>query len=185
MRTRLSIYDRLRMDHDVVHDLLDRLVASTDGDEWRLLIDEINATLIPHSRAEEAVFYNSIHELDHATRLVMHTYAEHARAETDLRFLQTMKSVDTRWLMLARKIRSDLLQHVAEEEGKVFPAAMRLLGDEEAVLIGRAFDRLKRGIKDDWFTQASIDLAAHLMPPRLVASFRRVFPEAQQLSKAA
>jgi hemerythrin superfamily protein len=169
----MNIYEALRSDHKKVHHLLDQLVASSEKDttKWKHLVDKIRDELIPHSRAEEAVFYNAIREKDPS--IILHAYGEHAMAETELRTLQAMKSIDVNWTALAKKLREDLLHHVKEEESKVFAAAKKIFTDEEALMVGKAFAQLKPAIKEQSLAGTTLDLIENLLPRRFAAGFRK------------
>ena len=77
----MQIYDALMKDHRKVEGLLANLVTIKDGDFKRRdeLVQKIRDELIPHARAEEAVFYNSIRAVDTAKDLVWHGYPPDAR----------------------------------------------------------------------------------------------------------
>jgi hemerythrin superfamily protein len=171
----MKIYAALKRDHEKLETLLDKLVESSEtGDpKWRALVDKIRNELIPHSRAEEAVFYNAIREFEHAKGLVAHSYGEHAMAEAELRTLQAMETIDANWTTLAKKLRTDLLHHVEEEEGKIFAAAKMIFSDEEADKIGDAFEQLKPYVQEQSIAGTTLDLIINLLPQRLVTGFRK------------
>jgi hemerythrin superfamily protein len=164
----MNIYSALKKDHQKIETLLNRLVDSSEQgtDEWKGLVKEIRDELIPHSRAEEALFYNPIRETEHGSGLIAHSYTEHAVAETELRTLQAMEAINANWTALAKKLRHDLLHHVEEEEGKVFGAAKLVFSDEEAEQIGESFEQLKPMVKEQSFAETSMDLVKNLLPKR-------------------
>jgi hemerythrin superfamily protein len=176
----MDIYEALRADHRKVESLLDRLTqASQSGnDEWKTLIEQIRDDLVPHSRAEEAVFYNALREMEASKSEVTHSYLEHTMAETELRTILAMKAIDTNWKSAIEKFSNDVRHHVAEEESRVFTAARQVFSDEEARQIGEAFERLKPHFAKDSesMIKSNIDLVANLLPRRLVSSFRKNFP---------
>ncbi len=173
----MTIYELLKKDHKKVEALLDKLVrwSAADNDGWKEVVDQIRDELIPHARAEEAVFYNALREADAATGEVLHGYGEHAMAETELRTLQAMKAIDVNWTALAKKLREDILHHVEEEEGKIFKAAQKVLSDEEATMIGKAFTELKPSIKKQGLVGTTLDMVANMLPPRLTAGIKKQF----------
>lgn len=131
--------------------------------------------MIAHAHAEEAVFYNALREADESKGLVMHSYGEHAMAETEMRTLGAAKLVDANWTSLVEKLSKDLRHHIQEEETKVFDAARKVFSDEEATQIAAAFERMKvETMKDgDSMVASTIDLIANLLPPRLTNAFRK------------
>lgn len=173
----MNIYEALANDHRRFEQLLDRLVeASKAGDDsWKSILDELRRGVIAHAHAEEAVFYNALREADESKGLVMHSYAEHAMAETEMRALGAAKLVDANWTSMVEKLSKDLRHHIQAEESKVFDAGRKVFSQEEAQQIGAAFERLKvETAKDgDSMVASTIDLIANLLPPRLTATFRK------------
>jgi hemerythrin superfamily protein len=173
----MKIYVALKKDHQKLTELLDRLVICSEGGDpqWRRVVGQIRDELIPHSRAEEALFYNAIRDTEHGRKVVAHSYAEHMMAETELRALEAMQYIDANWTGLAKKLRRDLMHHVEQEEKEVFAAARMIFSDEEADQIGEAFLQLKSYVKGQGITGQTLDLITNLLPKRLVIGFRKHF----------
>jgi hemerythrin superfamily protein len=172
----MNIYAALKKDHAKVESLLNQLVLSSENgtNDWKTLITQIRDELIPHSRAEEALFYNPIRETEFGKGVIMHSYQEHAMAETDLRTLQAMKAINANWTALAKKLRSDLLHHVKEEESKVFAAGKLVFSESEAEDIAEAFEALKPQIKEQSFVGTSYDLMLNLLPEAIRGRIRSI-----------
>lgn len=170
----MQIYEALVKDHRKVQDLLNQLVNLNAGDEEirHELVDKIRDDLIPHSRAEEAVFYNSIRAINTAKDLVWHGYEEHMMAESLLRTLQVAEKIDAGWRQTAQKLKAALDHHIEEEEGKIIPVAQQLFTDEEAEIMAEAFEKMKPEIKEEGFMQTTLDMIANLLPARLAAPLR-------------
>jgi hemerythrin superfamily protein len=165
----MLIYDALKKDHETVKELLTQLVhlSDDDGRTRESLIQEIRDELIPHSRAEEAVFYNSLRLVDESKSLAMHGYKEHMEAETLLRSLQMMDKLNTSWRNTAIKLQEALLHHIEEEEGEVFAAGKRLFTTQEAEALADAFERIKPEVKQEGLFGTTLDMMKNWMPPRL------------------
>lgn len=170
----MQIYDALKNDHDKVKELLDELIALPDMDKSRRsrLISQIRDELIPHSRAEEAVFYNSIRTMKSDTAHVWHGYKEHLEAEALLRTLQSKDSLGGDWRSTAFKLKEALEHHIEEEETDLFFAARQVLSPQEAEQMGTAFKRMKPEIREEGLLGTTVDLIANMMPPRFTKSFR-------------
>ena len=170
----MQIYEALKKDHEELRSLLNELVSLSENDESRgsELIKQIRDELIPHARAEESVFYNSMRSLDAAKEIVMDGYKEHMEAETLLRSLQAMDKINADWTSTAKKLREDLEHHIKEEEGKIFNVAKQLFTDEEATMMCEAFEKLKPEVREEGFMQNTLDLIANVMPPRFASSIR-------------
>ncbi len=169
----MDIYQNLKKDHDEVKSLLAELTTLNDDDDYRhTLIERIASELVPHSRAEEAVFYNTIRASDADSGLVMHSFKEHMEAESLLRILQTKDKTKLDWKKTANKLKEALEHHIQEEESKVFSLAQNILTNQEAEQVGEAFLKLKGEIKGEGVLKSSLDIAINLLPPRLTNKVR-------------
>jgi hemerythrin superfamily protein len=173
----MNIYNALSADHRLFESQLDRLLAASKADDpqWKTVLDELRRSVIAHAHAEEAVFYNALRDSDASKKLVLHSYAEHATAETEIRALGGAKLIDANWTSMVAKLSKDLRHHIQQEESEVYAAARQAFSDEEADRIGAAFERMKiETAKDgDSMAASTLDLIVNLLPPRLTASFRK------------
>lgn len=171
----MDIYEALKRDHEQVKELLDELVALQNDDEYRyVLIDEIRNLLIPHSRAEESVFYNTLRAVNADKKIVFHGFQEHLEAETLLRTLQVMDKVNLEWKAVAEKLKEAVNHHIQEEESEIFAEAREAFTDEEAVAMCDAFEQLKPKIEQEGFVKNTVDMVINMMPPRLADKIRSI-----------
>ena len=170
----MLIYDALKTDHDKVKQLLNELVQldETGEDRRHQLITQIHDELIPHSRAEESVFYNSLRAIDSAKDIALHGFEEHMEAEALLRTLQAKDKIDADWKATAQKLKKAIEHHISEEEGRIFNVAQQLFTQEEAQMMAQAFEQLKPEVREEGFLRHTLDMVANLMPPRFAASIR-------------
>ncbi len=170
----MDIYQALKKDHDKLKTLLSELLTlneDTKSVRKHELIEKIRDELIPHSRAEEAVLYNSLRMLDSTKDLGMHGYTEHMAAETLLRSLQGMDVLHTSWKATAEKLTEALEHHIQEEETEMFSAAQSVFSEEEAVAMAQTFEAMKPEIKEEGLMKTTLDMVANMMPPRLAQTF--------------
>lgn len=171
----MEIYEYLKRDHNEMKVLLEELVSLREDDDYRyVLIEEIRNILVPHSRAEESVFYNTLRAVDADRTLVFHGFQEHLEAETLLRTLQVMDRMNLEWKATARKLQEALLHHVEEEETDIFDEARRAFTKEEAVSMGEAFLQLKPQIEKEGLFKNTMDMVINMMPPRLADKIRNL-----------
>lgn len=171
----MEIYEALKKDHEAIKDLLDELVALQPDDEYRyVVIEEIRNLLIPHSRAEESVFYNSLRAVNADKKIVFHGFQEHLEAETLLRTLQVMDKVNMDWKGVAEKLREAITHHVQEEETEIFDEAINAFTPEESIAMADAFEQLKPKIEQEGFVKNTVDMVINLMPPRLADRIRNI-----------
>ncbi len=169
----MQIYDALKRDHQKVKSLfIDLLKLDDDSEERHEIINQIRDELIPHARAEEAVFYNSLRALNAVKDVVRHSYKEHVEAETLLKTLQAKNKLDFDWKKTARSLKEALDHHIEEEEQRIFPVAQQVFSTEEAGQLGEAFEKMKPEIREQGFIGTTIDLIENLMPPRFSKAFR-------------
>jgi len=169
----MTIYQELENDHKKVIGLIDQLIAAEKSDPKvrEDLVEQIRDELIPHARAEEAVLYNCIRDIDGAKDVVGHAYQEHLEAESVFRGLQVTDAMNITWVNGAKKLKESLQHHIQEEEGKVFSAAKRLFTDDEAKAMGDVFTRMKPMVKQQSFAGHSFDMLVNMMPRRMREAF--------------
>lgn len=169
----MEIYEALKEDHVHLKGLLKDLIALEDDDDYRfILVEEIRNALVPHSRAEESVFYNSLRAVNADKKIVFHGYQEHLEAETLLRTLQVMDKMNRGWRPVAQKLLEALSHHIDEEESEIFAQARSVFTPEEAVVMAEAFTELKPKVMEEGFLKTSAEMVLNLMPARLADSIR-------------
>lgn len=169
----MQIYDILKQEHEEVKGLLNDLVALKKDDEYRfVLVEEIKSALLPHSRAEEATFYNTLRAVDADKSIVAHGFQEHVEAESLLRLLEIKDKANFDWQETAIKLRDALEHHITEEEGDIFSEARSMFSDDEAEAIGEAYLNLKPSFEGNGVVKSAVDLVVNMLPPRLADSIR-------------
>lgn len=169
----MNIYDALKADHLELKEVLNELVNLEQDDDYRMiLIEQIVSSLIPHSRAEESVFYNSIRAVSSDNSPVMHSYKEHLEAETLLRTLQVKDKANFDWKNTAIKLKKSLEHHIQEEENRIFVEARKYFSNEEADMMGEAFLKMKQRVAKEGFMKTSFDMVVNLMPPRFIEKLK-------------
>jgi len=170
----MLIYDALHRDHDNVKELLEMLTDCRPGDEAfaRNTVQKIRDELIPHSKAEESVFYNSLKSIPGTDEIVLHGYEEHMEAESTLSKLMDVKTIDDDWMKNARKLQQAVEHHIHEEETRIFNVARQLLTQDEAEMMSDAFQELKPQVREGSVVQTSLDMIAKMMPTRFAATLR-------------
>lgn len=169
----MNIYDALKKDHVEVLDLVDELIALKEDDDYRdILVKQISDALIPHSRAEESVFYNTLRAVNAPKKEVFHGFKEHMEAEALLKTLQAKEKLNMEWKSVANKLKDALTHHINEEESEIFSIAKEAFSDEEAEVMGEAFLELKPKVKDQSGLGKAADMVINLMPPRLASKIR-------------
>lgn len=171
----MDIYQALKNDHDELKEVLNELCSLRDDDDYRFtLIDQVRDLLVPHSRAEESVFYNTLRSINADSSLKGHSFAEHLAAENLLRSLQALDKMDSAWKGIAEKLRDALVKHIEHEETDVFAEARSVLSPQEADSITSAFQSLKAKVKEQGMMKNTLDMVVNMMPPRFVDKVRNL-----------
>lgn len=173
----MDIYEALKTDHVELKQLLSDLIELKDDDDYRfVLMEEIRNALVPHSRAEESVFYNTLRAVNGGKTLVFHGFQEHMEAEALLRTLQAMDKVNREWRPVAVKLLDVITHHIQKEETEVFAEARNAFSQDEAIAMAEAFRKLKPKVMEEGFLKNTADMVINFMPPRLADSIRNFDP---------
>ena len=172
----MHILKALKLDHDKVKELLNELVNlnDTDSQSRKDLVEDIRDELIPHSRVEESVFYNSLRVASPDSSEVMHGFKEHIEAETLLRALQVEDTLNAPWKATAVKLKEALEHHIQEEEEKIFAIARKVISDAESEELGKLYEQLKPQVKDENFLKTSFEMIVNLLPPKFSAGVKKL-----------
>jgi hypothetical protein len=170
----MQIYEVLQNDHNVLKGLLNQLVTlKKNSTTKKELIEKIRNELVPHSRAEEAIFYNSLRAVNSGKEVIKHSYEEHIEAEAMLTALNTKSEIDANWKKDALQLKEALEHHISEEEGRVFELAQQIFTAEEAEDFAVAFEAMKAEVKEQGFLGTTLDLFINLLPPRVANSINK------------
>jgi hemerythrin superfamily protein len=136
---RPEIYELLAREHEEIGELLHELVSAR-GKIAAELLTRVRLKLVPHSRAEAAVFYPRLLDDDRTAEKVRVSLAEHRQVDALLGELLAMSPRDDHWAARARVLADMVGRHVDEEEGELFPLARRVLDPQEAQRLGALFE---------------------------------------------
>ena len=173
----MDIYTELKKDHEELKELLEQLIALDKEDDYReVLVQEIEQALVPHSRAEESVFYNSIRALNPDNSELIDSLKEHLEAETLLKTLKVKKTANIDWKPTAIKIKDALEHHIQNEESRIFSVARKIFSEEDAKMLGTAFVEMKSKVSSEGMQKSTFDFVVNLMPPRFVDKIKALNP---------
>ena len=130
----------LKADHRAVKDLFDQFkTAETKREKGKLAAEAMTALKI-HTTIEEEMFYPVVRKAlnkalgkEEATDLMDEADEEHHVAKLLIAELGAMKTSDDHWEAKFTVMSENVLHHVKEEEGKMFPEARKLDIDFEAL----------------------------------------------------
>ena len=136
----MSIYQRIRADHDLHRKLLDTL-ASTSGDSgkrrevWEQFFYDVKA----HAAAEEETLYARLIATESGQSDARHSVHEHQELDHIMEKLHDMDMSSPGWLQNFKTLRHDYLHHIEEEEADIFSRARAELSDDDDDTLGAQF----------------------------------------------
>jgi hypothetical protein len=135
----VDIYALLKADHDQVKELFGRLDEAAGAEERQRLFREIKSALEIHKEAEERTFYAVLSNLPEIADRIEEAMEEHADIEELIEELAALDVANGDFASQIDELREEVEHHVAEEEGEVFPAARKLLDDDQAGKLAEEF----------------------------------------------
>ena len=133
----------LKQDHDEVEELFERF-ESAEGGEKLSIAQEIFQELELHTQLEEDIFYPAIRsEVPDTEDEVKEGLEEHHVAKQLIQELQGMQPSDEQYEAKMTVLKENVLHHVEEEEGEMFPEVEKGLGNERLTALGEEMMRAK------------------------------------------
>jgi hemerythrin superfamily protein len=107
------------------------------------LVDQVTIELVRHSVAEEAEVYPRVKERvsDAEAERAKH---EHAEAEQTMKRLEKLQADDPNFATELATLMQEVRQHVAEEEGEMFPHMREIFTPEELTEMGAKVESVKK-----------------------------------------
>lgn len=136
----MTIYDRLKQEHDEARSLLEELAGTTSRAvrKRERLFERFKLDLWAHHKVEEAVFYSLLAERRKTRDEAFEAINEHHIANGLLEELDSMPKDSEAWLAKLGVLKELVEHHMEEEEGEVFEEARAVLDERQAEEIGRA-----------------------------------------------
>lgn len=107
------------------------------------LVDQVTIELVRHSVAEEAEVYPRVAEKVSGAE-VERAKSEHAEAEETMKRLERLQPGDPSFAGELAMLMEEIRQHVAEEEGEMFPHMRRVFTEDELVELGGKVEAVKK-----------------------------------------
>ena len=147
---RVDLLDTLKEEHELVQQLLEKLVESDRAAERRSLIKQIKADLVPHLRAEQKILYDAIIAIGDkdAQQDGEEGYIEHSLAQKMLTQLEKFDNPMSTEFGATAKVLKDLVEHhVEEEESNLWSDARDNFSADERKLMNQRYLAEKKKIR--------------------------------------
>lgn len=145
----MTIFEALRISHDIQRELARKLVATQgDSPERHALFSQLKQELAVHSMAEERHFYIPLMQQDAGVDLSRHAIAEHHEMDEMVEGLEETDPSSPSWLAQAKALAKKVEHHLKEEERTFFQMAGKLLNDRQKERLAgdylSAYDEMKQ-----------------------------------------
>ena len=142
-----DVVELLTEDHREVEEMFVELEAVMDGgspdaERRRHLVDRVTIELVKHAVAEEVAVYPRVKQKVSAEE-AERAKAEHAEAERTMKRLERLDPDDPSFEQEIRTLMAEIRQHVAEEEGEMFPRMREVFGQDELEDLARQVNAVK------------------------------------------
>ena len=129
----MSAIDLLEADHRQVEDMFEEYESLEDAGEREQLALKICIALQVHTQIEEEIFYPAARQAIEKAELIDEAIVEHTAAKQLIAEIEDMEPSDELYDAKVKVLGEQVLHHVEEEEGELFPAVEGSKLDLEAL----------------------------------------------------
>lgn len=140
----MNIFDRLKSEHEKIHDLCCYLLQTSGASEDRKrLYGELKKEINAHTAAEEQTLYAELIRLGKTPERSRQSFSEHREAGGLLSAMDKIDMASPAWMKKFRQLREEMEHHMDEEEKEVFRFAEKAISKKRAQELSVEFDELK------------------------------------------
>ncbi|UQA96799.1 hemerythrin domain-containing protein [Streptomyces halobius] len=123
MEPSVNVIAELTADHREVDDLFEHFFDAAPGSvDRKFILVALTIELVRHAVAEEEHLYPAVREhVEEGVALADKEIADHHRVERLLKDLEGREATDHDFDRLVRELRTEVIAHVRDEEGNLFP----------------------------------------------------------------
>jgi iron-sulfur cluster repair protein YtfE (RIC family) len=142
----MDLYQMLIQDHRAVDDLFDKIENSEKNaiETRQRLVEKLREELELHAQVEERIVYPAFKKHEGVRDFIDESQKEHGEIKRTLQILGRMSPEAADWTERLDQLESAVEHHVREEEEKVFPAARKEIGEDEAADLARRVQEMKQ-----------------------------------------
>ena len=146
-----EFFNMITKDHDEVKDILEKATKSSDGavKTREKLFLQLKKELVPHLKAEEAVFYPALMDKKQGRKHSLEAIEEHHLTELVLNQLEDLPVDDEVWTAKLKVLKDLVEHHIEEEEEEIFDIAEEEINKDDFKQIMQGFQKEKEKIKKE------------------------------------
>jgi hemerythrin superfamily protein len=139
----MNALELLKQDHQKVKQLLEEATHASDQNNRKDLFDKIDTELEIHAHIEETVFYPALEQHEELQDMVAQALEEHQEVKTLLEEIEELGSESHDFGGKLQELMESVQNHVAEEEGEMFPKVREVLDERELDELARQLNSAK------------------------------------------
>lgn len=145
----MNPFTLLKADHKKAAAIMEKIDSTTErGVKTRQeLFAQLKAALELHTRIEETILYPALKEIDKTRDITLEAYEEHRLVKQLLAELDKLGKDEEQWTAKFTVLKENVEHHVEEEEGEMFPKAVKVLSQEEVETLGTRLEKAKEETK--------------------------------------
>ena len=143
----MNAIELLKADHRKVNALFGK-VEATEAGEHKELFEQIKAELDVHTHIEETIFYPKLKEEKELEDIVLEGIEEHHQAKMFLHELSDLTEDSEKFEPKLKVLMEDIIHHVQEEEGEMFPKVEELFDEETLKELGAEMEEEKESFQN-------------------------------------
>jgi iron-sulfur cluster repair protein YtfE (RIC family) len=145
----MNPFTLLKADHKKVAGIMEKIDATTErGIKTREeLFAQLKSELDVHARIEETILYPALKKIDKTRDITFEAFEEHRLVKQLLAELDQMGKGEEQWTARFTVLKENVEHHVEEEEGEMFPKAVKALSQEEVDSLGTQLEEAKEKTK--------------------------------------
>jgi len=145
----MNPFTLLKTDHQKAAGIMEKIDSTTErGVKTREeLFAQLKGELELHTRIEETILYPALKEVDKTRDITFEAFEEHRLVKQLLAELDELDKASEEWTAKFSVLKESVEHHVEEEEGEMFPKAVKALSDEEMETLGARLEEAKKETK--------------------------------------
>jgi hypothetical protein len=124
-------FEQLTRDHNEIKEILNQMIERGNVSKRTDLKKYLEKALLPHIKAEEAVFYPVLKEKKDSRDLALEALEEHHAAELIVNEVLNLRPESEVWVAKCTVLKEMIVHHIHEEETKIFNVSRELIGHEQ------------------------------------------------------
>jgi hemerythrin-like domain-containing protein len=138
----MTAIELLTEQHREVEQLFEEFEQADEADEKQAIFDEIADKLAVHARIEEQFFYPAV-RAKKTEDMVLEAFVEHTSIKRLLGDLLTADPEEASFDAQVKVLKEQVEHHVEEEEDQLFPAANKVLDQDELEAVAQEMASLQ------------------------------------------